>query len=78
MLVEETLTDGAPCGRRTISEAAWPAGSVVVSIQRGASLLFPHGDTIVEPGDVVSVLTRPEHAEQLRTWLRGPSGEGAG
>ena len=46
-----------------------------MSIQRGPHLLFPEGDTVLEPGDVVSVLSRPEHAGPLRTCLRGPDAD---
>jgi Trk K+ transport system NAD-binding subunit len=64
---------GARIERWQLAEARWPAGSVVVSIQRGSHLIFPERDTVLEPGDVVSTLTRPRVTEELRTRLRGPA-----
>jgi NhaP-type Na+/H+ and K+/H+ antiporter len=71
VLVEETVADGSPLIGTTLSEATWPAGSMVVSIQRGSHLLFPEGNTVLEPGDVVSTLSRPERVEEVRSRLRG-------
>lgn len=78
ILVEKTVSDGSPFAGRTVAEAAWPPGSVVVSIQRGSHLLFPEGGTVLEPRDVVSVLRRPGNAPALRASLRGPVAEGEG
>jgi H+/Cl- antiporter ClcA len=75
VLVEETVTECSPCARKTLAEATWPPGSVIVSIQRGSNLLFPEGDTVLEPRDVVSILSRPGNADQLRAFLRGPIAE---
>lgn len=61
ILVEKTVSDGSPFAGRTVAEAAWPPGSVVVSIQRGSHLLFPGGGTVLEPPDVVSVPSRPDN-----------------
>jgi Trk K+ transport system NAD-binding subunit len=45
------------------------AGGHVVSVQRGDHLLFPGGDTVMQPGDVVSVRCRPENADDVRLAL---------
>jgi H+/Cl- antiporter ClcA len=75
LLVEETVGESSPFGGKTVAEGGWPPGSLVVSIQRGSQLLFPVGETVIEPGDVVSLLTMPGHAAELRSDLAGPTGE---
>src|SRR5207248_554862 len=59
-LVEEQVGEESRIVGRKIAEAGWPAGTVVVSIQRGNQLHFPEPDTVLEPGDVVSLLTNSE------------------
>jgi CBS domain-containing protein len=71
VLVEEVVAEGSPIARRTVSELDWPIGTVVVSIQRDSQLVFPEGDTTIEPEDRVSVLTRPDNATKLKAFLRG-------
>ncbi len=70
-LLEEQVSEGSRFANRTIAEVGWPAGTVVVSIQRGNQLHFPEPETVLEPGDVLSVLTHIESAEALRQVLRG-------
>jgi Trk K+ transport system NAD-binding subunit len=70
-LLEEQVGEGSRFAGRTIADVGWPAGTVVVSIQRGNQLHFPEPETVLEPGDVLSVLTHIESAERLREDLRG-------
>jgi CIC family chloride channel protein len=77
-LVEEQVGDGSRFANRAIAEARWPAGTVVISIQHGNQPRFPDPDTVLEPGDTVSVLTHVESANALRRELCGgepPDGE---
>jgi len=73
-LVEEQLGERSPIARHLISEVDWPPGTVVVSIQRGDQLQFPEPKTMLEPGDVVSLLTHIDGADALRFDLRGEPG----
>ena len=41
----------------------------MVSIRRQGELLFPRGNTIIEPGDVVTFLVSPSGEERLRAYL---------
>jgi CIC family chloride channel protein len=52
-----------------ISELDLPRAAVLVSIRRGRELVIPHGDTRLEPGDVVTALCEQEHAGELRQAL---------
>jgi CIC family chloride channel protein len=70
-LLEEQIGEWSRFARRPIADAEWPAGTIVVSFQRGNQLRFPEPDTILEPGDVLSVLTHMESGDALRQGLRG-------
>jgi cell volume regulation protein A len=55
----------ASAGAR-ISELPFPAGSAVMLIVRGAELLAPKGDTVLQPGDHVYVFSHSEDVPFLR------------
>jgi CIC family chloride channel protein len=66
ILVEAAVHPTAAVIGRTIADAPWPAGTVVVAIQRGDQLLFPEPDTAVADGDVLSMLVPTRVEAQLR------------
>jgi hypothetical protein len=70
-LLEERVGEASRFAHRAIAEGGWPAGTVVVSIQRGNQLRFPEPEAVLESGDVLSVLTHIESAEALRHDIRG-------
>ncbi len=72
-VVEATVSQGAPAAGRSIRDAGLPAGTIVVTVERGGALLLPEGATILEPGDVVSALARTSRASELRCLLGGGS-----
>lgn len=56
-VIDETLADGAPLAGRSLRDAGLPIGTIVMTIQRGADQLLPRGDTVLEAGDRLGVLT---------------------
>ncbi|MBE0690663.1 MAG: chloride channel protein, partial [Anaerolineae bacterium] len=62
-------TDSPMIGRR-ISDIQWPPESVVASIERNGRLIIPHGDTALEPDDLVVVVADPAIAEELSILFR--------
>lgn len=48
------IPHGSPVTGRRVKEVEWPDDVTLVSIRRGGSVLIPHGDTTVEPGDTVT------------------------
>lgn len=61
-VVEVTVSEGAEVAGMTISEAA-DAGLLqdevlVISVERGDTVLTPKGETVIEPGDVITVFSR--------------------
>lgn len=73
-LVEVVLSPASPAVGRPLRELALPDDSVMVSVIRGSSVVFPRGDTVLEPGDSVLAVTRSGNEDALRDVLVGPGG----
>src|SRR5579875_1344506 len=67
------VAPGSPLAGHALREPLLPDGCIVVSVQRGSALLFPDGSTVLQPGDLVSVLARPGAVEPVTRLLAGPS-----
>ena len=74
MSLEERIGAGSPLAGRPLRSAQLPEGCIVVTVLRGPELTFASGSTVLEPGDVVSALAAPNHAEELRRLMRGAEG----
>ncbi|MEO9108987.1 MAG: TrkA C-terminal domain-containing protein, partial [Jatrophihabitantaceae bacterium] len=59
----------SPLVGRTIAAAGLPEGTVVISILRADGVLFGTGSLQLQADDVLTVLARPDRAEQLRMML---------
>jgi Trk K+ transport system NAD-binding subunit len=57
-----------------VKDIRWPSSATLVSVRRGASVLIPHGATVIEPGDVLTVFGTGESREEL-AYLAEPNGE---
>lgn len=71
--VEIEITPDSNAAHQNVASLApkLPYDCVVVSVQRQGSLLIPHGDTILRPGDIVSVFVRRVDEAQLRECIAG-------
>jgi CIC family chloride channel protein len=68
-LFEAQLKDPSPLAGKTLRDAGFPPNTLVVSIMRQAGTVFPHGDTRLEPGDIVVVMADPASELALREFL---------
>ncbi len=60
-------------GKR-IADLGLPQDCILVSVRRGRHLGFPHGDTVLQPGDRLTICTRKDLVDQVLDLLRhGPS-----
>jgi len=76
-LVEEQVHAGSVAAGRSVVDLGLHARCVLVGVVRGAELLFPHGDTVLQPGDEVLAVVDSAAAATLAALL-GPGGaEGA-
>ena len=57
---------------RAIADVDWPAGAVVVAIQRDDQLLFPEPKTVIADGDVMSVFVPARGEALLRKAIGAP------
>ncbi len=69
ILVEEAVRPESPVAGRSIADAGWPNGTVVIAIQRGEQLIFPEPSTQIREGDVLSVLVPTSSEGRLREAL---------
>jgi CIC family chloride channel protein len=54
---------------RRIREIPLPRETLIVLLRRGDRAMVPRGDTRVEPGDVLILLTTRAQEERLRMWI---------
>jgi hypothetical protein len=52
-----------------VSQVPWPQGLTLVSVRRGASVLIPHGDTVVRVGDTITAFGSSEARVELAALL---------
>jgi CIC family chloride channel protein len=52
---------------RDVAHIPWPEDVVLVSVQRGTSVLVPHGDTMLRIGDRITVFGTPEACDEILT-----------
>jgi DNA-binding Lrp family transcriptional regulator len=77
-VVELTVQPGAPIAGHTleaaVGEGVLDADTLVIAIERADRELTPHGDTVVEPDDIVTLLSRGGGAVPLAAF-RAPEEE---
>ena len=60
------IEEGSPLANRDVADIEWPADVVLVSVQRGTSVLVPHGDTTIRTGDRLTIFGTPEACDDLQ------------
>ncbi len=65
-----TVPPDAPIVGRRLAELDIPRDFLVIHIHRQGQSIVPHGDTRLQPGDVVTFLTPENDAEALRAYWR--------
>src|SRR5579875_1519279 len=69
--IDVQVGENSPLAGRALRASGLPDGCIVVTVQRGGALLFPDGATVLQPGDVASVLVRPQAAEVVARLFAG-------
>ena len=70
-LVEITLAENSPANDRAIADLGFPRDAVVVAVVRADRLIVPRGDTALQCGDEVLVLTAAEAEDGVQALLVG-------
>ncbi|MPZ72183.1 MAG: CBS domain-containing protein [Nitriliruptorales bacterium] len=68
---ELTVDQSAGVADAAIRDVQWPGKTVVTSIRRGAEVVVPSGDTVLQPGDEVTVLTDPGSVDAIHALMGG-------
>jgi Trk K+ transport system NAD-binding subunit len=54
---------------RTLRRVRLPGDALVLGIQRNGEFLVPHGDTVLQSGDTLVLVGRPQALHEARGWL---------
>lgn len=73
ILLDETVAAGSEAAGSPIRDVPWPPGTLVIAVGKKDGLVFPTGDTRIEPGDNLSILTTKRSAAVVRRKLHGPA-----
>jgi len=77
-LLELPIAARSSAAGKTVSALAFPAGFLVVLVARGDDFVLPKGNTVLQSGDTLLVMSDPETFESVRTRLDPPQADGAG
>jgi CIC family chloride channel protein len=70
---EIVLDPTSPVIGKRLSELSpsFPEQCILVSVRRGSRLLIPHGDTVFQAGDRVTVFVNARDVDEIKACLRG-------
>jgi len=71
VLIEAVVGSGSALVGRSLAEARLPPGVLVLSMLRDGTVVFPRGDTVVAPGDRLTVLASRVREAEVRRLLTG-------
>ncbi|MEN8041039.1 MAG: chloride channel protein [Actinomycetota bacterium] len=60
------ISEDSALANRDVAHIPWPEDIVLVSVQRGTSVLVPHGDTMIRVGDQLTVFGTPEACDEIK------------
>lgn len=65
--VEEIAVEtGAGCVGQRIADVAWPRDCIIATLRRGPQVLFPHGDTVLQAGDVLVIVAGAQACQAVQ------------
>jgi CIC family chloride channel protein len=68
-VVEEAVNPGSFADGKSLREIPWPEDSLIASIQRNSQVLIPHGKTLLQAGDHLTVICKHGEEEVLANLL---------
>jgi CIC family chloride channel protein len=66
-VVEVAIEEGAACVDKRIKEVTWPRDCIISSLRIGRTVIIPHGNTILRPGNVLVVVVEGEAGEEVKS-----------
>ena len=74
-VVEETVSPGSFADGKSLHEIPWPKDSLIASIRRNTQVLIPHGNTVIQAEDHLTVICKHGEEEVLASLLTAVSEE---
>jgi trk system potassium uptake protein TrkA len=71
VLIEAAVGEGSALAGRSLAESRLPSGVLVVSLLRDGTVVYPRGDTVVAPGDRLTVLVARGREPEVQKLLTG-------
>ena len=68
-IVEDSVDAGSPADTQSLCDVAWPEDSLIASIQRGSLVLIPHGNTLLQAGDRLTIICKHGEENELAQLL---------
>jgi Trk K+ transport system NAD-binding subunit len=69
--VQLQVPENTPLQGKCLAELHFPDEFLVIHVQRGGDNILPHGDTCLEPGDIVTFLVHEADMNRLEAfWLQ--------
>ncbi len=65
------VTKSPTSGGKTLKDVHFPPGTLVGAITRNSQTLIPHGDSTIEPGDVVTFIGERDQIERMLSMFKG-------
>ena len=72
-LEEVTLAESSPAAGRAVADLRLPRNCTIVAVLRDQTVIVPRGDTTLEVGDEVIVLSTSDAEQDVRAALIGPA-----
>ena len=69
-IVEVVVEADSRADTQPLSNISWPEDSLIASIQRGSQVLIPHGGTILQAGDHLTVICKPDEEAELASLVK--------
>jgi trk system potassium uptake protein TrkA len=68
-IVDAKLSATSPCANKTLEEIQLPPNCIIAAVSRGPQVIIPTGSTVLQPGDDIIAITRPDQEDDLRRLL---------
>jgi CIC family chloride channel protein len=69
-IVEAVIEANSPVEGKRLKDIDWPSGSIVASIFRGRRVIIPNGETMLEEGDTLTVVTENSTSLEIQALVR--------
>ncbi len=70
-IFEVQLSPGMAAVGRRVRDLALPPQALITTVRRDSQILIAHGETLLQPGDTLVILTRKDKVKEVRRVLEG-------